>query len=63
MQDLKAKLEKYRLEAEDCELIAKLSADIAKRAFFARLTVQLRAMARDIEAEIEARTKRDDDAG
>jgi len=62
MQDLKAKLEKYRLEAEDCELISKLSTDIAKRAFFAKLTVQLRAMARDVEAEIEARTKRDDDA-
>jgi hypothetical protein len=49
MNDLHAKLEKLSLEAEDCELIAKLATDLKKRAMFARLAFQLRAMARDIE--------------
>ena len=49
MEDLDAKLEKLLLEAEDCELIAKLATDVKKRAFCARLAVQLRTMARDIQ--------------
>jgi hypothetical protein len=32
MEDLKAKLEKLRTEAEDCELIGRLATDIHKRA-------------------------------
>lgn len=48
MQDHHEKLEKLLLEAEDCELIAKMAVDIKKRAFFAKLAVDLRAMARDI---------------
>ena len=59
MEDLHAKLEKLLLEAEDCELIAKLATDIKKRAFFAKLSVQLKAMARDIEGIIAARTRID----
>ena len=52
MQDLKAKLEKLRAEAEDCELIGRLATDVHKRELFLRLAVDLRGMARDIEAVI-----------
>ena len=55
MQDLHTKLDKYRLEAEDCELISKLALDVKKRAFCARLAVQFRQIARDIEGQIAAR--------
>ena len=55
MEDLRAKLEKLLLEAEDCELIAKLATDIKKRAFFAKLAVQLKAIARDVEQTMAAR--------
>ena len=55
MQDLKAKLEKLRTEAEDCELIGRLATDIQKRGLFLRLAVDLRGMARDIEAMIATR--------
>ena len=55
MQDLKAKLEKLRTEAEDCELIGRLATDIQKRGLFLRLAVDLRSMARDIEAMIATR--------
>jgi hypothetical protein len=55
MEDLLAKLEKLLLEAEDCELIAKLATDIKKRAFFAKLAIQLKAMARDVDHVIALR--------
>ena len=55
MQDLKAKLEKLRTEAEDCELIGRLANDIHKRELFLRLAVDLRTMARDIETVIATR--------
>lgn len=60
MQDHLEKLEKLLLEAEDCELIARLAGDIKKRAFFAKLSVQLRSIARDIEQTIAARTRAND---
>ena len=53
-EEPKAKLEKLLAEADDCELISQLATDARKRAFFAKLAVQLRAMARDIEAVIKA---------
>jgi hypothetical protein len=52
MEDLSAKLEKLLIEAEDFELIGKLAADLHKRELFKRLAVDLRRMARDIEALI-----------
>jgi hypothetical protein len=55
MQDLSAKLEKLHGEAEDCELIASMATDIKKRTLFARLALDLRRMARDIQAMIAAR--------
>jgi hypothetical protein len=57
MADLKARFEKLMSEAEDCELIANLATDVKKRAYFAKLSVQLRAMARcpsDDQAAIKA---------
>jgi hypothetical protein len=56
MKDLRAKLEKILLEAEDCELIGKLAADPKKRDLFKKLAVDLRVMAKDIEAVIVDRT-------
>jgi len=49
MEDLNAKLRKLQAEAEDCALIAKLATDPKKRAFFAKLTFQLKSLARDVE--------------
>jgi hypothetical protein len=62
MEDLHAKLEKLLVEAEDCELIARLSSDLKKRAFFAKLSVQMRARARDVQATIKLRRDVDDAA-
>jgi hypothetical protein len=61
MEHLHPKLEKLLLEAEDCELIASLATDVKKRAFFAKLALHLKAVARDIEAVIAARTRIDHD--
>jgi hypothetical protein len=58
MEDLHAKLERLSLDAEDCELIAKLETDLKKRAMFAKLAVQLRTMARDVEARIMVKSQR-----
>jgi hypothetical protein len=57
MKDLAAKLEKYRLEAEDCELISKLAGDANKREFFAKLAVQFRRLSRDIEEQMAHRER------
>ncbi len=59
MQDLHAKVQQLLLEAEDCNAIAKLAIDHRKRAFFANLAVQLRALAHDIEASITPRSSKD----
>lgn len=48
-------LEKLNLEAEDRELIAKLATDKKKRVFFARMAVQLRSLAHDVEDAIKLR--------
>jgi hypothetical protein len=42
MEDLTARLEKLRIEAEDCDLIGKLATDLKKRALFEKLAVDLR---------------------
>ena len=56
MKDLKAKLEKLRVDAADCDLISKLATDPAKRELFARLSCRLLDMAAEVEAVIAART-------
>ena len=57
MEDHHAKLEKLVLEAEDCELISRVAVVVKKRV--AKLAVQLRAMARDVERTIVERAKAD----
>jgi len=56
MDDLRTRLENLRCEADDCELIARLSADLTRRASFAKLAVQLRASAREVEQAIKSRS-------
>jgi hypothetical protein len=53
MRDLQAKLEKLLTEVSECELIANLATDPDKRAAFERLTRQYRAMADELQADIE----------
>jgi hypothetical protein len=60
MQDHQAKLDKLLNEAEDCELIAKLATDVKKRAYFAKLAVQLKALARDVQQTMAERAKAND---
>jgi hypothetical protein len=55
MKDLLEKLEKFRVDAEDCALISKLATDPKKRDTFARLSAQLQMMADDVEAMITAK--------
>jgi len=44
------------VEAEDCDIIGRLATDAKKRELFKRLAIDLRTMARDIEALIATRT-------
>jgi SepF-like predicted cell division protein (DUF552 family) len=56
MKDLQAELEKLLVNAEDCELIARLATDISKRETFSRIALQLRAMAAELKADIALRS-------
>jgi SepF-like predicted cell division protein (DUF552 family) len=56
MKDRQAELEKLLVNAEDCELIARLATDISKRETFRRIALQLRAMAAELKADIALRT-------
>jgi SepF-like predicted cell division protein (DUF552 family) len=58
MKDLNSELEKLLLNAEDCELIARLATDRAKRETFSRIAKQLREMAAELMADIAARSAR-----
>jgi hypothetical protein len=58
MKDLKAELEKLLVNAEDCELIARLATDPSKRETFGRIAKQLRGMADELKAEILERSKK-----
>ena len=55
MRDMKAKLEKLRIDAADCDLISKLATDHTKRELFSRLSRRLLDMAADVEAAIAGR--------
>jgi SepF-like predicted cell division protein (DUF552 family) len=55
MKDLQAELEKLLVDAEDCELIARLATDKEKRETFSRIAKQLRNMAAEIRADVAAR--------
>jgi hypothetical protein len=52
MKDLKDRLEKLLTDADDCELIGRLATDPNKRETFRKLAVDLRAIARDVQAVI-----------
>jgi hypothetical protein len=56
MKDLQAELEKLLVNAEGCELIARLATDISKRETFRRIALQLRAMAADPKADMALRS-------
>jgi hypothetical protein len=55
MKDLRAYLEKLRADAAECALISNLATDVKKRELFARLAGHLKALAADVEREIEVR--------
>src|SRR5688572_3719379 len=54
-QDLQARLDKLLADAADCEIICNLATDVRKRASFARLASEYKAMAEALRAEIAAR--------
>ena len=56
MEDLKAKLEKPLVEAEDRDLIASLASDATKRETFKKPSSQLRKAASDIDEVIARKT-------
>jgi hypothetical protein len=55
LRDARPQCKLEKLRSEDCELIASLATDIRKPTLFARLALDLRSMARDVEAMIAAR--------
>jgi len=50
MEDLRAKLDRLLMEAEDCDIIGRLATDKQKRELFQKLATDLRSLAHDIEA-------------
>jgi hypothetical protein len=52
MQDIKQRLEKLRVDAEECQLISRLPRTPVKRNAFAQLSDEYQKMARDLEALI-----------
>jgi hypothetical protein len=54
MKDMKAHLEKLRVDAEDCALISKLATDMQKRELFARLAEHLSLLASEVERAMAA---------
>ncbi len=59
MEDLEERIEKLETDAADCDLIAKLAADAVKRETFGHLARQLRQMASDLRAVMQARAGQD----
>jgi hypothetical protein len=52
MTDLEGKLERFETLAAECELIAKLSTDKAKRELYSRLALHYRELAADLRKMI-----------
>ncbi len=50
MQDIRIKIDAFRAEAEDCDLIAKLATSPQKRDLFTQLARRFRQMVDDLEA-------------
>lgn len=55
MQDMKAHLEKLQVQMAECEMIAKLATDGAKRELFDRLARHYSELAAEIQRAIETR--------
>ena len=53
MKDIKQQLEKLAAEADDCDLIAKLAGDPAKRETFRRLASKYRSMHDELQRDTE----------
>jgi hypothetical protein len=49
MKDFQARIEKLRIEAAECDLVAGLATDVKKRELFERLARDYREMVRDVE--------------
>ena len=49
MQDMRAHLEKLRIEADECELINKLATNATKKELFAKLATHYRTLADEVE--------------
>jgi hypothetical protein len=56
MQDMKAQLENLQVQIADCEMIAKLATDRAKRELFGRLARHYRQLAAELERTIAGRS-------
>jgi hypothetical protein len=57
MKDMKAHLEKLRVQVSECELIRDLATDKAKRELFDRLAQHLKMLADDVERAVTTDTK------
>jgi hypothetical protein len=53
MKDIKQRIEKLLIDAEDCAIISKLATNPAKREAFQTLADEYRAMARKLERVID----------
>jgi replication initiation and membrane attachment protein DnaB len=54
MQDMKAHLEKLQVQMAECEMIARLATDNAKRELFSRLAEHYKVLSAEIERAIAA---------
>ncbi|MGH6715216.1 MAG: hypothetical protein ACREDC_03390 [Bradyrhizobium sp.] len=55
MQDMKAHLEKLQVQMAECEMIARLATDKAKRDLFTRLAGHYKVLAAEVARAIAAR--------
>jgi len=55
MEDKTARLEKLRIDAEDCALISKLAIDLRKGELFALLAAHLGVLASEVERAMAAK--------
>jgi len=55
MEDMKAHLEKLRIDAEECALISKLAINMQKQELFARLAEHLSVLASEVERAMAAK--------
>jgi hypothetical protein len=59
MEDMKAHLERLRVQIAECEMIRDLATDRAKREMFAKLAEHFKVLAGELEKEIAKRSSVD----